>query len=128
MVDLYSYQNIILLAARIVLGVTFVKHGWPKIKKPFGMKDILIDFRFPAPAFFSAVVAVVEFVGGIFVIAGFYMQTACLLISAVMAVAVFFKKYKMKKHWIGGYELELSLLFLALLLAMYGGGDWTLIS
>ncbi len=151
MIDLYSYQNIILLLARIVLGVTFIKHGWPKIKKPFGMKDMLDNMNFPAPAIFSVLVAMVEFVGGIFVIAGLYTQTACLLMAVIMAVAAFVKKFKMNKKWIDpvrslarakgaspkdlgeatsngvdGYELDLALLFLALILALFGAGDWAL--
>ncbi len=126
MIDLYSYQNIILLLARIVLGVTFIKHGWPKIKKPFGMKDMLADMNFPIPAVLSVLVAVIEFVGGIFIIAGLYTQTACLLIAVVMAVAVFVKKFKMNKRWVDGYELDLALLFLALILALFGAGDWAL--
>jgi len=126
MIDLYSYQNTILLLARVVLGVTFIKHGWPKVKNPFGMKDMLADLKFPIPAVFSALVSIVEFVGGIFVIAGFYMQTTCLLIAADMAMAASIKKFRAKKKWLDGYELELSLLFLALLLALFGGGDWIL--
>jgi putative oxidoreductase len=126
MIDLYSYQNIILLLARVVLGVTFIKHGWPKIKKPFGMKDMLAELKFPIPAIFSVIVALVEFVGGIFVIAGFYTQSACLLIAVDMTVAASIKKFKTKKRWVDGYELELALLFLALLLAMFGAGDWAM--
>lgn len=126
MIDLYSYQNIILLLARIVLGVTFIKHGWPKIKKPLGMKEMLADMNFPIPAVLSVSVAIVEFVGGIFVIAGLYTQTSCLLMAVIMAVAAFVKKFKMSKYWIDGYELDLALLFLALILALFGAGDWAL--
>lgn len=149
--DLYSYQNIILFLARVVLGITFIKHGWPKVKKPFGLKDTFVELKFPAPALFSVIVAAIEFIGGIFIIAGFYTQLVCLLMAADSAVFALIKKFKIKKRWVdpvrslaraegtsmkdlseatsngvGGYELELTLFFLALLLAMFGAGDWAL--
>jgi putative oxidoreductase len=126
MIDLYSYQNIILFLARIVLGITFIKHGWPKVKKPFGMKDKFAELKFPVPALFSAAVALIEFFGGIFIIIGFYTQLACLLIVIDSAFVALLKRFKTKEKWLDGYELELTLLFLALLLAMFGAGDWVI--
>lgn len=151
MVDLYSYQNLILFLARVVLGVTFIKHGWPKIKKPFGLKGMLAGLKFPIPAFLSVAVAIIEFVGGMLLLVGYNTQLASLLISADMAVAASVKKFHSRKRWmdpvrglarakgaslndlgeatsngVDGYELELALMCLALLLAMFGGGDWAL--
>lgn len=126
MLDFYPYQNLIIFVARIVLGVTFVKHGWPKIKNPLGMKEWLAGMKFPAPVFLSVIVALVEFFGGIAVLTGIYIQPASLLIAINMVVATFVKKYHMKKNWADGYELDLALLALALMLALYGAGDWIL--
>ena len=125
-IDLYSYQNLILFVARVALGITFIKHGWPKIKKPLGMKDWLKSMNFPLPGFLSVVVAAVEFFGGILVLVGFYAETAALLIAINMGVAALVRKFKQKDKWLGGYELDLALMSLALMLALYGAGDWAL--
>lgn len=125
--DLYAYQNLILFIARIVLGITFIKHGWPKIKHPLGMKIWLAEMKFPAPAALSVLVAVVEFFGGLAVLTGIYLQEAALLIAANMVVAALVKRFNMKKNWVDGFELDLALLALALMLALYGAGDWVLL-
>lgn len=125
--DFYDYQNLILFIARIVLGITFIKHGWPKIKNPMGLKPWLAEMKFPAPAALSVIVATVEFFGGLAVLAGFYLQTAALLIAADMVVAALVKKFNMKKNWVDGFELDLALLALALMLALYGAGEWVLL-
>ena len=125
--DLYGYQNLILFIARVVLGITFIKHGWPKIKQPLGMKTWLAEMRFPVPAALSVVVAVVEFFGGWAVLTGIYLQEAALLIAANMVVATFVKRFNLKKNWVDGFELDLALLALALMLALYGAGDWALL-
>ena len=124
MLDFYPYQNLIIFVARIVLGVTFLRHGWPKIKNPLGMKEWLASMKFPVPVFLSVVVALVEFFGGIAVLTGIYIQPASLLIAINMVVTTFVKKRHMKKGWVDGYELDLALLALALMLALYGPGDW----
>ncbi|MBI2052241.1 MAG: DoxX family protein [Candidatus Sungbacteria bacterium] len=126
-IDLYGYQNLILFIARIVLGITFIKHGWPKIKQPLGMKTWLAEMRFPVPAALSVMVALVEFFGGWAVLAGVYLQEAALLIAADMLVATFVKRFNLKKNWVDGFELDLALLGLALMLALYGAGDWALL-
>ena len=125
-IDLYSYQNLIFFIARIVLGITFVKHGWPKIKKPLGMKPWLKELKFPLPGFLSVIVAVVEFFGGIFILIGFYAEAAAFLIALNMGVAALVRKFKQKDKWLDGYELDLALMSLALMLALYGAGDWSI--
>ena len=124
--DLFDYQNLILFIARTVLGITFVAHGWPKIKNPTGMAEWLKSMRFPAPALLSVVVAVVEFFGGLALLLGVYTQLPALLIACDMAVAALVRKLANKDKWVGGYELDLALLSLALLIALYGPGEWTL--
>ncbi|MDP3764572.1 MAG: DoxX family protein [bacterium] len=124
--DLFDYQNLVLFVARLVLGVTFVLHGWPKIKNPMGMAEWLKSMRFPMPALLSVIVAVVEFFGGLAVLLGVYTQLPALLISFNMLIATLVRKIANKDKWVGGYELDLSLLALALLIALYGPGEWTL--
>lgn len=124
--DLFDYQNLILFIARIVLGVTFITHGWSKIKKPMGMADWLKSMRFPLPALLSVIVAVVEFFGGLAILLGTYTQLFALLIAFNMVIATGVRKIAKKDKWVGGYELDLSLLALALIIALYGAGEWIL--
>lgn len=90
------------------------------------MTPWLKELKFPLPGFLSVVVAMVEFFGGILILIGFYAETAAFLIALDMAVAAGVRKFKQKDKWLGGYELDLALMSLALMLALYGAGDWGL--
>lgn len=122
--DLFDYQNLILFVARFILGITFILHGWPKMKKPMDMAPWLKTMRFPVPTLMSVIVAVVEFFGGFAILLGIYTQLPALLITFNMLVAIFVRKISNKDKWVGGYELDLSLMALALLIALYGPGEW----
>lgn len=124
--DLFDYQNLILFFARLILGLTFIFHGWPKIKNPTGMADWLKSMRFPLPVLLSVMVAVVEFFGGLAILLGVYTQLPALLIAFNMVIATGVRKIAKKDKWVGGYEFDLSLLALALIIALYGAGEWIL--
>lgn len=126
MFDLYTQQDIVLFLARLVLGISFIKHGWPKIKKPLGLKDMLKEIGFPAPGFLSVAASVVEFFGGILILLGWHTQTAALLIAVVMIVAALILKFSQKKAWTDGYEIALAFLVLAMVLAVFGAGSWSI--
>ena len=55
--------------------------------------------------FWAAVVSILEFVGGIFLLAGFLVQLVAVLIAIQFAVIIL--KMKMKKGLADGYEFDL---------------------
>ncbi len=69
--------------------------------------------------------ALLEFLGGLAVIAGLYTQVFALLLAIQMIVAAIWR-IKMKHKFAGGYELDLALVLIGLILATLGGGIFAL--
>ncbi|HEY6183685.1 MAG TPA: DoxX family protein [Terriglobales bacterium] len=111
---------------RIVVGIIFLVHGWQKIHA-FGFHGVEGMFRqigIPLPMISSAVVILVEFLGGIALVLGLATRWASLLLAIDMAGAIFFVHFKngfYVNH--GGYEFALSLLAACLTLAFTGAGS-----
>ena len=77
--------NLTLLVMRVVAGLAFVLHGWPKIQNPFGWMGS--DAFAPGPL--QALAALSEFGGGLCWILGFLMPLSSLGIGCTMVVAVY---------------------------------------
>jgi len=110
---------------RVAVGVVFVIHGAQKLFGAFGGPGLKgfsgmiggMGLR-PAMAWATAV-ALIEFVGGIFLVLGFMTRLSALLIGVVMAVAVLFV------HLSDGFfafEYPLVLFAACLCLLLTGGG------
>lgn len=113
---------------RVVLGILFVAHGYPKLFKNFGQFAGWLDSMGLKPGKFWALVAgAVEFFGGILLVLGLWMQVAGILIAIQMLVAMWKAKWgKIGLTDQGGWELDLIYLVTALALAMMGGGIYSL--
>lgn len=131
-----THASLAALILRIVLGVIFVAHGYPKLFKEPGLKGVsgfLQTLKVPAPLFFAYVVGIVEFFGGILVIIGLLTRPAVILIAINMLVAMWTLKFKtglvskvMEGGWVGGYELDLALFAMAIALAVLGAGAFSI--
>jgi putative oxidoreductase len=116
-----SAPSLALLALRIVCGIAFVVHGWPKIRDPFGW----MGSGSGVPAVFQALAAISEFGGGIAWILGLLTPLASLGIACTMAVAV--SRHAMRGDpFIGGYELAAVYFCIALVLLLGGPGRYAL--
>jgi putative oxidoreductase len=73
-----------LLALRVVMGVAFVLHGWPKIQNPTAW----MGTESGVPGVFQAAAAVAEFGGGVALALGLLTRFAALGIAAVMVGAL----------------------------------------
>ena len=122
---LLIFSDWTILILRLVLGVIFLAHGWPKIKnlKATGQNFEMMGFK--PGAFWGTIVSVVEFLGALALILGLYTQLAALLIAFQMLVAALWKM-KNKQGLIGGYEFDLILATSSLLLATLGSGVYSL--
>lgn len=114
-----------LTVLRVVVGVVFLMHGYQKLFKMgfHGVAGMLGHMGIPMPLVFAVIVTLVEFVGGILLIAGVAVRISASLIAVDMAVAL------LKVHLphgffaqTGGVELPLTLLGAAICLAIAGGG------
>lgn len=120
---IYSAQAIFVL--RIVLGVLFIVHGWPKIKN---LKETQSNFGamgFKPGVLWGTIAAVLEFFGGLAIVFGILTQGVALFIAAEMLVTTLWK-IKKGQGFVGGYELDLVLFAAALALASLGAGAYAL--
>ena len=80
------------LPIRIVLGIGFIYHGFPKLFSAEGhqmFEGMLTQSGVPAPNIMSYLVGVVEFFGGLILIAGAYVGAVSILLIIDMLVAAF---------------------------------------
>ena len=114
-----------LLLLRLVYGWVFLAHGWPKLKN---LKITAQNFEmmgFKPGSFWGPIVAVAETLGGLAVVLGLGTQYAGLVLAFDMLVAALWK-VKNGQKLIGGFELDLSLMTIGLILATLGGGSYSL--
>lgn len=126
------------LPLRILLGIGFMVHGYPKLFVAgghAGFVGMLQQIGIPLPGLMAWVVGVVEFFGGIALIIGFFTAEAAVLLGVEMLVALF------KVHMAAGFSfinivgrsadgapvfgmpgVEVNLLYLSALLALFIGG------
>jgi uncharacterized membrane protein YphA (DoxX/SURF4 family) len=107
-----------MLLLRVVVGVVFIAHGWQKLQ----MIDGIIGFfgKLGFAPFLAYVVAWTELLAGLGMLLGVFTRIAGYLIAIIMAIAMFSVKFKI--GFLGGYELDLTLLVAALALAWNGPG------
>ena len=114
---------------RIVVGVVFLVHGYQKLfHMGFqGVAGFFAHAGVPLAPVSAVVVTLVEFVGGILLIAGIAVRIAAALNAVDMTVAILLVHLK---HGFGaqngGFEYPLTLLAATLCLALAGGGMFSL--
>ena len=116
-----AVQDIGLLLLRLGIGVIFLVHGLPKIRKPknmakgMGWKPVVV-----------VLLGLIEVLSAIAVIVGLYAEVAALLLALVMVGALIHKILIWKVSFIAmdktGWELDLMLLLTALCIALVGPG------
>ncbi|NRD78610.1 DoxX family protein [Bacillus sp. BRMEA1] len=107
---------------RIVLGVTFFAHGLSKFQG--GIDNVGGWFhQMGIPSFLAYVVASIELVGGVAIILGLGVRIISVFYVLIMAGAIFIVKLPAGLTGNGkmpGYELELSLMIIAIYLVLNG--------
>lgn len=112
-----SYSSVGTLILRVILGVIFLAHGLDKFQS--GISNIEGFFAsIGLPAFMASVVAVVEIAGGIALILGLATRIVSIILGIVLIVAII--QAKLSAGFLGGYELDLALLAIAIHLALSG--------
>lgn len=114
-----------MLLLRIIIGLAFMVHGYPKIGHPTSWMG---PHAF-APAWLQAVVAVVEFFGGLSLIVGFLTPLVALGLFVDMAVALLKVHLPMGAHWIGGpgsFEVPLFYLVAMVAFIVMGPGGYSI--
>ncbi len=112
--------DVALLVMRVVAGLAFVLHGWPKIRNPFGWMGP--DAFAPGPL--QALAALSEFGGGLCLILGLLVPLSSLGIASTMLVAVSMHAFIMGDPFVskGGASYELAAIYLCLCMVFLATG------
>lgn len=120
---LFVFSDLGILALRVFLGLILVKHGWPKISKLKETSASFAGMGFKPAFFWAVVVAIVEFVGGLGLIAGLFTQIFAALIFLQFLVIIFKLK---RRTGFGSWEFDGLIAASALTLLFLGSGYFSL--
>src|SRR6266852_4911633 len=117
--------DIAALILRLALGSLFIVHGYPKLtsgRKQGGewMKSMGL------PASMVGFAGFVEFFGGLGLIFGLLTPILAVLFAIWMVGTTWLATSKLKKKYMSGWELDLTLLLASLALATLGSGTLSL--
>jgi len=115
---------------RVVLGLTMFWHGYKKFDDGIDNTKQFFDFLgIPAPGLMAYVVALLELVGGLLLVAGLLSRLMSLLFIVTLLFAVIRYKYGEDIGYIGadgaGAELDWTLIAGFVVLAVNGPGPFS---
>ena len=116
---LSKYKEQLYALMRIIIGILFISHGFPKFIS-------LINGSLPLYNVLAVLAAVIETVGGLMIILGWKAHWAAFISSGTMAVA-YFKVHAFRSFWPidNGGEKAVFYCFVFLFIAAYGSGIWS---
>ena len=114
----------ILAFIRVIMGVILLYYGWPKIRNLRSNANDFVAMGFRPGLLWGTVIAVVEFFGGLAMLAGLYAELAASLFGFQMIVGTFWK-IKIKKDFTD-YSYDLQLLALCVAIMNFGAGRLSL--
>lgn len=118
--------GIALLVLRLVAGLAFIQHGWPKFQHAFNW----MGPDAAMPGILQALAALSEFGGGIALVLGLLTRLASLGIACTMLVAIFMVHVPQGDPFVsqGGSSYELAAVYLAIMvvLMLRGAGQFSL--
>jgi putative oxidoreductase len=122
-----TYPDVALLIVRLVLGVSFLLHGWQKYQMGLGnVGGMFSKMGIPMASLAGPGITLLEIVGGIAVIVGIGTRIFSLLLVCDMLGAIMFVHGKNGYIGQGGAELVTLLATLALTLVLAGAGRFSL--
>lgn len=112
------------LYMRVLCGIAFMVHGWPKITNPMGPAGMVEGLGFYPGWLFAPLLAATEFFGGLLLVLGLLTRPAALGTSFVLAVTVYFH-WAVQAEGYSGAEKSLLWLGLTLYFLAHGGGRFS---
>lgn len=122
---LFPYADWGVLLLRVIFGLIFLIHGWPKLKNLKGTQAWFDSVGFKPGVFWGTLVALLEVFGGLLLIVGFLTQIISILLAIQMFVITIWK-IKIGQKFVSGYELDLILLGVAIAFMLNGGATYAL--
>jgi len=130
-----SWSAWAMLPLRLIIGFGFMAHGYAKLSKGVdGFANILQTIGVPAPGLTAWATALIEFFGGLAILAGAFVPIVSIPLVIIILVALFtvhlpygFSSIKLMAMTADGPQFgtigyELNLLYIAGLLALVLGG------
>jgi putative oxidoreductase len=97
---------------RVITGIALIVHGSGKIMSPFGAAGMVEGLGFYPGVFWSPLLSVTEFVGGILLTIGLLTRPAAFATTIILAVTIYFHGIVQGQGWSGA---EKSILWTAIL-------------
>jgi len=116
--------DLALLLLRVILAAVFAANAHLKWVATARIAGLFMSVHIPFPDVTVRLVATLEVVGAALLLAGVWTRLVGAWFVIEMAVAIV--KVVWPQGFIGGYEFELTLLTVALALAIAGGGAYSL--
>jgi putative oxidoreductase len=116
---------------RIGYGLWYVPHGAQKLFGMFGGNIAGVAKGMEAAGispgmFWAYYIGVLEFAGGILLAIGLFTRPVALLFAGFTAVATFYFNWRYGYFWTkGGLEMPLLLLWIAIVILIRGGGEYS---
>ncbi|SDN43574.1 DoxX family protein [Allokutzneria albata] len=122
----HALRDVVLLIARIGIGIVFIAHGVSKFGNLDGTAAGFGKMGIPMPTLSAYFAATVETVGGAALIVGALLPVVAVLLTVVMIGAGVFVHFKNGFFaQTGGYEFVMTLALAALALGFGGGGRYS---
>lgn len=115
-------KDLAFLLLRIGVASVFIVAGWGKLSGIEGVQGFFGNIGIPLAGIMAWVVAIVEFFGGLMVLAGYKIRIPTLLLAIVMVVAIL--TVKMSQGW-DPMRIDLLLLLMNLALFITGSGKYS---
>lgn len=119
------YQDLVLLIARIVMGVTFLYYGLPKVKNLKANAQDFNEMGFYPGMLWGTLVALLETVGALALILGMYTWAFAALFAGHMAVGTVWKVVAARKPF-PDWSYDVLLFVIALVLLVFGSGAYAI--
>jgi putative oxidoreductase len=121
---LATYSDTALLVLRLAFGSVVLAHGIPKLRDLKANATAFNQMGFKPGALFGTVAGILEVFGGIAIVLGFLTQPVAALFVIQFVVILVWRITK-KHGFVGGWELDLLILSMALLLLSIGSGNYS---
>ena|ERR1051326_1426656 len=106
---LYSFSGWGTVALRLAIGAVFIVHGWQKVQKPGTIASV-----WGGSKALGLVHGLVEVIGGVALVFGFWIGRSTVVLSVIMLGAIFYKTVKWKVPFKSsnstGWEFDLVVL------------------
>jgi len=127
--QLVPYTPYLALLLRVIVGVSMIMHGYPKLKNPKQTVQWTRGLGVPAAATYLAII--LEFFGGIALVIGLIVPIVAFFIALEMIGNTILKRTKMKAPYLVGqnavaYEIDMTYLLLAITLIVLGAGFFSI--